>query len=96
MMAFILVLVLLAAVVSVAIVLALRRRFTIHLDRLDAEIRKSSAALSWRSDLPAAVVALGERMGARVESVRLSPYSSRRGKCGRCPAASRETSQLSR
>jgi len=69
MMAFILVLVLLAAVVSVAIVLALRRRFTIHLDRLDAEIRKSSAALSWRSDLPAAVVALGERMGARVESV---------------------------
>jgi len=41
MMAFILVLVLLAAVVSVAIVLALRRRFTIHLDRLDAEIRKS-------------------------------------------------------
>lgn len=55
---------LVAGVASVA-VLALRQRFTAHLDRLEAELQKPGQAQVARSDLPAEVVALAERMGAR-------------------------------
>ena len=48
-------------------VLATRRRFITHLDTLEAELRKPSPAPTGRTDLPAEVVALAARMGARAD-----------------------------
>ena len=48
-------------------VLALRRRFMTHLDTLEAELRKPGPAPTGRVDLPAEVVALASRMGARAD-----------------------------
>jgi hypothetical protein len=67
MIAIIPTIVLLAAAVGVAIVLVLRRRFTNHLADLEAQLREAGAAQGGRSDLPAEVVALAARMGARAD-----------------------------
>ena len=48
-------------------VLAMRQRFTAHLDRLEAKVRKPGAAEGARSDLPPKVQALASGMGARVD-----------------------------
>jgi len=47
-------------------VLIARRRFISHLDALDAELREPDGIRETRADLPADVVALATRMGARV------------------------------
>ena len=48
-------------------VLAVRRRFITHLDMLEAELRKPGPASTGQTDLPAEVVALAVRMGARAD-----------------------------
>ena len=55
-----------AGVAGVA-VLALRQRFTAHLDALDAKLRNLARTQAARSDLPAEVIALAMRMGARAD-----------------------------
>jgi hypothetical protein len=46
--------------------LVMRRRFAKHLDAIDAELRKPATMATDRSDLPAEVLALAARLGARV------------------------------
>jgi hypothetical protein len=59
--------VLLTAGFACTLLLALRRRFTAHLDRIEAEIRKPSSGRGARPDLPPEVVALATRMGAHTD-----------------------------
>ena len=49
------------------VVRALRRRFTVHLDSLEAELRKPGAVQRARSGLPAEVEALASRLGAAAD-----------------------------
>src|ERR1700676_4911234 len=60
--------VLLVAALACVLMLVMRQAFTAHLDALEAEIRKPGSAPNARSDLPAEVIALAARMGARAVS----------------------------
>jgi hypothetical protein len=57
----------LASGLACAGVLIARRAFMAHLDTLDADLRKARPPQSGRTDLPAEVVALAARMGARAD-----------------------------
>lgn len=58
----------LIVVTAVAIAIAPRRRFMLHLDQPDAQLRTGDATLSTRTDLLTEVVALAARLGGRSES----------------------------
>jgi hypothetical protein len=77
------------AVLACVPLLAIRQRFIVHLDGLEAKIRKSGPSQAARSDLPAEVARLAAGMGrGRMTFQHLWVWNSL-GRCGKSPAAMR-------
>ncbi len=76
---------LLAAGFGCVLVLALRRRFSAHLDAIETEVRESNSRQETRTDLPPEVVALASRLGARPDGASRFAAFTQSGQMWRTP-----------